>query len=90
MFEAKECVTIVSSAAVSHATALFNCRASKNRRPCVRPDQSRLAVELYSQGQASMVLAQLGLVQPVQSSTSLSKFLEVVPPASRSAYNFSN
>lgn len=52
--------------------------------------QTRLVGELYSQGQASMVLAQLNLVQPVQSSIALSKFLEVVPLASRATYNFFN
>lgn len=52
--------------------------------------QTRLVADLYSQGQASMVLAQLGLVQPVQCSMALSKFLEVVPPASRSPYNSFN
>lgn len=46
--------------------------------------QTRLVAELYSQGQASMVLALLSLVQPVQSRLAPSKFLEVVPPASRS------
>lgn len=49
--------------------------------------QTRLVAELYSQGQPSMVLAQLSLVQPVQSSMAESKFLEVIPPASRSTYN---
>lgn len=49
--------------------------------------QTRLVAELYSQGQASMVLAQVCLVQPVQSNLALSKFFEVVPPASRSPYN---
>lgn len=52
--------------------------------------QTRLVAELYSRGQASMVLAQLRLVQPVQSSMALSKFLEVVPRASRSLYNSFN
>lgn len=49
--------------------------------------QARLVTELYSQGQASMVLAQQSLVQPIQTSMGPSKFLEVVPPASRSTYN---
>lgn len=44
--------------------------------------QTRLVAEPHSQGQASMVLAQLSPVQPVQSTMAL--FLEVVPPASRS------
>lgn len=44
--------------------------------------QSRPVAALYSQGQASMGLAQFSLVQPVQSSKALSKFLEVIPPAS--------
>lgn len=47
--------------------------------------QARLVGELYSQGQASMVWPGTGWYS--QSSLGPSKFLEVVPPASRSTSN---
>lgn len=52
--------------------------------------QTRLVTELYSQGQANLVLAQLSLVQPVNFSMALSKSLEVAPPARKSTYNSFN
>lgn len=52
--------------------------------------QTRLVTELYSQGQAYLVLAQLSLVQPVNFSMASSKSLEVAPPARKSTYNCFN
>lgn len=80
---------IVSSAAALHATALFLIGAPLRIGSLVS-DQTRPVAELYSQGQACMVLAQHSLVQPVQSSMALSKFLEVAPPANWSPYNSFN
>lgn len=60
-------VTIASSATVLHATALFLI-AVWLRIGGLVSGQTKLVTELYSQGQGSMVLAELSLVQPVQSS----------------------
>lgn len=79
-------MTIASSATVLYATALFLIDVPLRIGGLVS-GQTRLVTELYSQGQASLGLAQLNLVQPVNFSTALSKSLEVAPPARKSTCN---